>query len=134
MLSCSFGRKRPKTKVEQAAKPKKEYLTEKKLKQKIDDADNEIADLLAPYGGDEVKFTLGALLFRAGSRLAVLQRHELIQRRMLAAAGRPLRIQYCVLNTHIGIGGKRSVSLLIVMLNGMKQTNETFLHLSLIHI
>lgn len=46
--------------VEQAAKPKKEYLTEKKLKQKIDDADNEIADLLAPYGGDEVKFTLGA--------------------------------------------------------------------------
>lgn len=46
--------------VEQAAKPKKEYLTEKKLKQKIDDADKEIADLLAPYGGDESKFTLGA--------------------------------------------------------------------------
>lgn len=48
------------TKVEQTAKPKKEYLTEKKLKQKIDDADKEIADILAPYGGDEVKFTLGA--------------------------------------------------------------------------
>lgn len=46
--------------VEQAAKPKKEYLTENKLKQKIDDADKEIADLLAPYGGDEAKFTLGA--------------------------------------------------------------------------
>lgn len=47
-------------KVEQAAKPKKEYLTENKLKQKIDDADKEIAELLAPYGGDEVKFTLSA--------------------------------------------------------------------------
>lgn len=46
--------------VEQAAKSKKEYLTEKKLKQKIDDADKEIADLLAPYGGDESKFTLAA--------------------------------------------------------------------------
>lgn len=46
--------------VEQATKPKKEYLTEKKLKQKIDDADKEIADLLAPYGGDESKFTLSA--------------------------------------------------------------------------
>lgn len=47
-------------KVEQAAKPKKEYLTENKLKQKIDDADKEIAELLAPYDGDEVKFTLSA--------------------------------------------------------------------------
>lgn len=47
-------------KVEQAAKPKKEYLTEKKLQQKISDADKEIADLLAPYGGDEAKFTLSA--------------------------------------------------------------------------
>lgn len=47
-------------KVEQTEKPKKEYLTEKKLKQKIDDADKEIADLLAPYGGEEAKFTLGA--------------------------------------------------------------------------
>lgn len=46
--------------VEQATKPKKEYLTENKLKQKIDDADKEIADLLAPYGGNEAKFTLGA--------------------------------------------------------------------------
>ena len=46
--------------VEQAAKPKKEYLTEKKLQQKIEDADKEMADLLAPYGGDEAKFTLNA--------------------------------------------------------------------------
>lgn len=46
--------------VEQTVKPKKEYLTEKKLKQKIDNADKELADLLAPYGGDEVKFTSGA--------------------------------------------------------------------------
>lgn len=47
-------------KVEQTEKPKKEYLTEKKLKQKIDDADKEIADLLAPYGGDEAQFAIGA--------------------------------------------------------------------------
>lgn len=47
-------------KVEQTVTPKKEYLTENKLKQKIEDADKEIADLLSPYGGDEAKFTLGA--------------------------------------------------------------------------
>ena len=46
--------------VEQTPKPKKEYLTEKKLKQKIDEADKELADMLAPFGGDEAKFAAGA--------------------------------------------------------------------------
>lgn len=44
----------------QVQTPKKEYLTEKKLQQKIDDADKEISNLLAPYGGDEAQFALHA--------------------------------------------------------------------------
>lgn len=48
------------TQLEQAPKPKKEYLTEKKLKQNISDSDSEIASLLSKYGGDETKFKAGA--------------------------------------------------------------------------
>lgn len=59
-------------KVEQTEKPKKEYLTEKKLKQKIDDADKEIADLLAPYGGDEAQFSLGASVDDQAKYLALV--------------------------------------------------------------